>query len=76
MSDKSSRRTEKRKTGKATYKFYDKYGKQITFNTATYQEARGLAKARGLSHIAPGKGRRRKSGSAIGRSVGQTVTAK
>lgn len=58
MSDKSSRRSEKRKTGKATYKFYDEYGKQITFNTATWEEARQLAKPRGLSHVKPRKSKK------------------
>ena len=52
---KGDRRSEKRKTGKVTYKFYDKYGKTITFNTSTYDEARRLAKPRGLSHIPPRK---------------------
>lgn len=73
---KYERRVARKKTGKATYSFYDKYGKKITFNTATYQEARGLAKAQGLSHIAPGKGRRGKSKTATGRSAGQTVVVK
>lgn len=57
---KGERRAERKKTGKVTYKFYDKYGKEITFNTATYEEARGLAKARGLSHINPDKRQRRR----------------
>lgn len=53
MGDKTERRSQKRKTGKADYYFYDKYGKKIIFNTTTYSEARALAKPRGLSHIKP-----------------------
>ena len=53
MGKGAERRRQKSKTGKANYEFYDKYGKKITFNTATWQEARQLAKPRGLSHIKP-----------------------
>lgn len=77
MANKSSRQSEKRKTGKVTYTFYDKYGKSITFNTATYSEARGLAKSQGLSHVQPSKKRRgNKSRTGIGISAGQSITAR